>query len=252
LTREDVMKAIEAQSFSRPSGTLSHTHIPHTPTRRQIARHMQQSLATAPHVTAVFEADLSALLRHRATHKAHLAQQGTPLTLSAYFVAAAATAMRTVPEVNSRWHDDHLEVYSDVHVGVGTALGKQGLIVPVIHHAQQLSLQGIAARLHTLTQAARNGTLKPQDVQHGTFTISNYGVSGALTAAPIILHQGQAAILGIGAIQKRVVVADVHGVDSLQIRPMAYVSLTIDHRVLNGDQANAWLARFVTVIEDWT
>jgi len=255
LTREDVMKAIEAQShaqsLSRPSGTLSHTHIPHTPTRRQIAQHMQQSLATAPHVTAVFEADLSAILRHRAAHKAHFAQQDTPLTLSAYFIAAAATAMRTVPTVNSRWHEDYLEVYPDVNIGVGTALGERGLIVPVIHRAQNLSLAGIAARLTTLTQAARNGNLKPQDVQGGTFTLSNYGNSGALLAAPIVLNQGQAAILGVGAMQKRVVVVEVNGTDSLQIRPMAYVTLTIDHRVLNGEQANAWLARFVEVIEQW-
>jgi len=227
------------------------TQIPHSPMRRRIAQHMQQSLATAPHVTAIFEADLSAILRHRAQHKPQFAQQGVNLTLTAYFVSAAAAAMHAAPTVNSRWRDDYLEVYQDVNVGVGTALGEQGLIVPVIHNAQHLSLLGIATRLQTLTQAARNGTLKPEDVQHGTFTISNYGGSGALVAAPIVLNQGQAAILGIGAIQKRVVVADVQGADSIQIRPMAYVSLTIDHRVLNGDQANAWLTRFVQAIEDW-
>jgi len=255
LTREDVVKAVEAQTRAnaqRAEHTVLPTQVPHSPMRRRIAQHMQQSLATAPHVTAVFEADMSAILYHRAQHKPQFAQQGVHLTLTAYFISAAATAMHAVPEVNSRWHDDYLEVYQDVNVGVGTALGEQGLIVPVMHSAQNLSLLGIATRLQALTQAARSSTLTPQDVQHGTFTISNYGGSGALVAAPIVLNQGQAAILGIGAIQKRVLVMQIQGRDSLQIRSMAYVSLTIDHRVLNGDQANAWLTRFVQVIEGWT
>jgi len=261
LTREDVITAIAAQSLARtrqrgeisPPSAAPRTgeRVVHTSTRRQIALHMQQSLATAPHVTAVFEADLSAIVRHRQAHKEHFAQQGAPLTLSAYWIAAAAAAMRTIPTVNSRWHEDFLEVYADVNIGVGTSLGERGLVVPVIHQAQSLSLAGIAARLHTLTQAAKNGSLTPRDVQGGTFTLSNYGGSGALLAAPIVINQGQAAILGVGAMQKRVVVVDVDGADALQIRPMAYVTLTIDHRVLDGEQANAWLARFVEVIEGW-
>jgi len=253
LTREDVVKVIEAQTHIHTEARKDSpgTHIPHTPMRRHIAQHMQASLGTAPHVTAVFEADFSAILRHRQQHKAHFAQQGVNLTLTAYFISAAASAMTAVPQVNSRWHADSLEIFPDIHIGIGTALGDQGLIVPVIHQVQSLSLLGIASRLQTLTQAARQGTLKPEDVRNGTFTISNYGVSGALVASPIIIHQPQSAILGIGAIQKRVVVNEVQGADSLQIRPMAYVSLTIDHRVLNGDQANAWLARFVETLETW-
>jgi len=251
-TTATITRTHSTAAASRDEHAVSPTQVPHSPMRRHIAQHMQQSLASAPHVTAVFEADVSAILQHRAQHKPQFAQQGVNLTLTAYFVSAAATAMRDVPEVNSRWRDDYLEVHQKVNVGIGTALGEQGLIVPVIHSAQNLSLLGIATRLQTLTQAARSGTLSPQDVQHGTFTISNYGGSGALVAAPIILNQGQAGILGIGAIQKRVIVTPLQGVDSLQIRPMAYVSLTIDHRVLNGDQANAWLTRFVQVIEGWT
>jgi len=252
LTREDVLKAIASQAHADAAVEGGVNHIPHSPIRRRIAQHMVQSLATAPHVTAVFEADLGAILRHRQAHKERFAQQGMHLTLTAYFISAAASAMAAAPQVNSRWREEDLEVYTDVNIGVGTALGDQGLIVPVIHQAQNLSLSGIASQLQTLTQAARRGTLKPQDVQNGTFTISNYGGSGALWAAPIIIHQPQSAILGIGALQKRVVVTEVQGAESLQIRPMAYVSLTIDHRVLDGEQANAWLAHFVKTLQTWT
>jgi 2-oxoglutarate dehydrogenase E2 component (dihydrolipoamide succinyltransferase) len=145
-----------------------------------------------------------------------------------------------------------LEIFRDVNIGVGASLGDKGLIVPVIHQAQDLSLMGIASRLQDVTEAARNGKLKPADVQGGTFTISNHGVSGSLFASPIIINQPQSAILGIGALEKRVVVREVEGIDTFQARPMAYVSLTIDHRVLDGSQTNAWLSRFVEVLQTWS
>lgn len=230
---------------------VSATQIPHSSMRRKIAEHMHHSVTTAPHVTAVFEADFGAILAHRKRHKDTFAKDGINLTFTAYFVAAAVEAMRTVPEVNSRWHHDYLEVFKAVNLGVGTALGDKGLIVPVIHNAQDLSLRGIASRLQALTDAARNGSLKPADVQGGTFTMSNYGVSGALFASPIIINQPQSAILGIGALEKRVVVTEIDGVDTFQARSRAYVSLTIDHRVIDGSQANAWLSRFVEVLEQW-
>ena len=153
--------------------------------------------------------------------------------------------------VNSRWHDDALEVFDDVGIGIGTALGDKGLVVPVVHRAQSLSLLGIAARLQEATALARAGRLAPADVQGGTFTISNHGVSGSLLAAPIIINQPQVAILGVGKVEKRVVVREAGGADAMLIRPMAYVSLTIDHRALDGAQTNAWLARFVETIETW-
>ncbi|WP_462384090.1 dihydrolipoamide acetyltransferase family protein [Pseudomonas sp. Marseille-QA0892] len=227
------------------------TRIPHSSMRRRIAEHMHHSVTTAPHVTAVFEADFGAIMAHRKRHRDTFANEGINLTFTAYFVAAAVEAMRRVPEVNSRWHDDYLEVFRDINLGVGTALGDKGLIVPVIHGAQDLSLRGIASRLQALTDAARNGSLKPADVQGGTFTVSNYGVSGALFASPIIINQPQSAILGIGALEKRVVVTEIDGVDTFQARSRAYVSLTIDHRVIDGSQANAWLGRFVEVLEQW-
>ncbi len=227
------------------------TRVPHSAMRRRIAEHMVHSLATAPHVTALFEADFGAILAHRDAHKAAFQQQDVHLTLTAYFVMAAVQAMTAVPVVNSRWHDDFLEVFDDVNIGVGTALGDKGLIVPVVHRAQTLSLIDVAARLQHTTAAARAGTLSPADIQGGTFTISNHGVSGSLTAVPIVINQPQAAILGVGAVQTRVVVREVHGTDAILIRPMSYVTLSIDHRAIDGAQTNAWLTRFVQAIEHW-
>ena len=116
---------------------------------------------------------------------------------------------------------------------------------------QTLSLKGIAAGLDALIEKARAERLTSQDVKGGTFTISNHGVSGSLFASPIIINQPQSAILGVGKLEKRVVVREVGGVDTIQIRPMAYVSLTIDHRVVDGHQTNAWLSRFVELLESW-
>jgi 2-oxoglutarate dehydrogenase E2 component (dihydrolipoamide succinyltransferase) len=173
------------------------------------------------------------------------------LTYTAYLVAAAAEAMKTAPAINSRWHSDRLEIFDDINIGVGTALGTKGLIVPVLRKVQTLSLEGIAAGLDALVEKARAEKLTAADVKGGTFTISNHGVSGSLLAAPIIINQPQSAILGVGKLEKRVVVREVGGVDTLQVRPMAYVSLTIDHRVVDGAQTNAWLTRFVELIETW-
>jgi 2-oxoglutarate dehydrogenase E2 component (dihydrolipoamide succinyltransferase) len=234
-----------------PAGPLTGRRIPHDTMRRRIAEHMVRSLTTAPHVTAMFEADFSAIIAHRDATKAAFVERGVPLTLTAYIVLAVVEAMKAVPIVNSRWHDDFVEVFDDVNVGVGTALGDKGLVVPVVQRAQSLSLMGVATRLHQATTAARAGTLTPADVQGGTFTISNHGVSGSLTAAPIVINQPQAAILGVGKVEKRVVVRDVHGADAILVRPMSYVTLSIDHRVIDGAQTNAWLTRFVQAIETW-
>lgn len=220
--------------------------------RKRIAENMVASLMhTAPHVTSVFEADLSAVMRHRKSHKAEFAKRGTPLTLTAYFVAASVAAIRKVPQANSRWHDDHLEIFGDINIGIGTALGDQGLIVPVLHQAEQKNLKGIAAALADLTGRARNGKLSPADVRGGTFTISNHGVSGSLIATPIIINQPQSSILGVGKIEKRVKVKEVDGEDVISIRPTCYISLTIDHRVLDGYQTNAFLSELVATLENW-
>ncbi len=236
-----------------PSDTGLHSEkVPHDTMRKRIAQNMVTSLMhTAPHVTSVFEADLTAVMRHRAAHKAEFGKRATPLTLTAYFVAASVAAIRKVPQANSRWHDDHLEIFTDINIGIGTALGDQGLIVPVLHQAEQKNLKGIAAGLADLTGRARAGKLSPADVRGGTFTISNHGVSGSLIATPIIINQPQSAILGVGKIEKRVKVKEVDGQDVVAIRPTCYVSLTIDHRVLDGYQTNAFLSELVATLENW-
>jgi len=235
-----------------PHNGLASTHVPHDSMRRKIADHMTQSLLhTAPHVTSIFEADLSAIVRHRAANKEQFGQKGINLTFTAYFVYATVKALEFVPEINSRFHEDALELFHDMNIGIGTALGDKGLIVPVLHQAQNKNLQGIAAELDRLTERARGGTLVPADIQGGTFTISNHGVSGSLVATPIIINQPQSAILGIGKMEKRVVVREIDGQDNIQIRPMSYVSLTIDHRVLDAYQTNRFLTRFVEIIEGW-
>ncbi|HEY4971833.1 MAG TPA: 2-oxo acid dehydrogenase subunit E2, partial [Steroidobacteraceae bacterium] len=165
--------------------------IPHSAVRRRVAEHMTRSLLEAPHVTTLFEADLTRVLAHRARHAADYAARGARLTLTAYFLSACARALRDNPEVNATFHADALELHSDVNIGVGTALGNKGLIVPVIRRAQSLSLVGMAQRLGQLVDAARGGKLAPEDVHGGTFTISNHGVGGSLLAAPIVINQPQ-------------------------------------------------------------
>ena len=260
ITRADVDRAIEAATkVSKPvegiipaaTGDIRSHVVPHDRMRLAIAENMHRSVTDAPHVTAVFEADFSAIIAHREAHKAAFAKKGVKLTYTAYLVAGAAEAMKVAPAINSRWHADKLELYDDINIGVGTALGEKGLIVPVVRKVQQLNLKGIAAQLDELIEKARREKLTAADIRGGTFTISNHGVSGSLFATPIIINQPQSAILGVGKLEKRVVVREVGGVDAIQIRPMAYVSLTIDHRVVDGHQTNAWLTRFVEVLESW-
>jgi 2-oxoglutarate dehydrogenase E2 component (dihydrolipoamide succinyltransferase) len=215
--------------------------------RLTIAENMVRAISEAPHVTAVFEADFSAV----AAHKAALASKGTKLSYTAYIVKAAADAMAAAPAINGRWEKDRIAISPTIDVGVGTALGEKGLVVPVVRDAGNLPLEQVGSKLDELTRRAREGKLERSDVSGGSFTISNHGVSGSLLAAPIILHQGQAAILGIGKLEKRVIVRVVNGQDAMLIRPMAYVTLTIDHRVVDGHQTNAWLTRFVEILESW-
>ena len=244
LTREDIQAEVDRRAKVPAAGV---TRIPHDSMRRRIAEHLTHSVTVAPHVTAVFEADFTAIAAHRAANKDAFAKDGVNLTYTAYFVAASAAAMKAAPAVNGRWFDDRTEIYDDINIGVGTALGEKGLIVPVIHRAQSLPLLEIARQLQALTEKARAGKLAQSDVQGGTFSISNHGVSGSLVAAPIIINQPQSAILGIGKLEKRAVVRN----DKIEIRPMAYVTLTIDHRVIDAFQTNAWLTRFVETIEGW-
>lgn len=257
ITPADVLAHASGKPAAQPApaprrSASGSTMIPHTSMRRAIADHMARSVTVAPHVTAVFECDHSAVIADRKKYKAK-AQEKNDLvpTFTAYFVAACVKAIQLVPKVNSRWHDDAVEVFDDINIGVGVSLGDGGLIVPVIHKAQDLSLTGIAQRLEDLTAKARNNQLTAADTSGGTFTISNHGVSGSLVASPIIINQPQSAILGVGKMEKRVVVRELNGADAIVIAPMAFVSLTIDHRVLDGHQTNAFLTKWVEVMEGW-
>jgi 2-oxoglutarate dehydrogenase E2 component (dihydrolipoamide succinyltransferase) len=208
-------------------------------------------LQTAPHVTTVFEVDLSAVTTHRAAHREAFQQRSVPLTLTAYFLAAIVPAIKAVPEANSRWTDTALEIYEDIHIGVATAVEGVGLIVPVVRNVQSLDLFGIASRLDQLVTAAHEGRLAPADVRGGTFTLSNHGVSGSLLAAPIVINQPQSAILGIGKMERRPAIVATGGEEKVVARPKCYVTLTIDHRVMDGHQANRFLQTFVTTLETW-
>jgi 2-oxoglutarate dehydrogenase E2 component (dihydrolipoamide succinyltransferase) len=228
---------------------------------------MARSLAQAPHVTTLFEADLTRVQAHRARHAPDYERQGIRLTLTAYFVAACARALIAHPAVNATYHEDALELHPDANIGIGTALGDEGLIVPVIHQAQELNLAQLAARLGQLVGAARAGRLAPQDVRGGTFTISNHGVGGSLLAAPIVINQPQVAILGVGKVERRVCVVATPGLatpgvgasggaapegEAIAIRTRCYLTLTIDHRAIDAYQANGFLEHVVKTLEHWS
>ena len=240
-----------AASVPSPDITGPRRMVPHTAVRKRIAEHMVQSLLhTAPHVTTVFDANLSAVLEHRQKHRDEFARRGAPLTLTAYFLRATVAAIRAVPEANSRWTDSALEMFDAVHVGVATAL-ESGLVVPVLRDAQSRDLFETAQGLDDLVTRARAGRLTPADMRGGTFTISNHGVSGSLVATPIVINQPQSAILGVGKLEKRVVAitaADGES-DRVVVQPRCYVTLTIDHRVMDGHQANRFLQTFVNWLE---
>ncbi len=259
ITHQDVTTFVESRAAASSSVAASGAErvksgptgrmVKHSQMRRSIANHMVQSVATAPHVTSVFDADLSEVVLHRDANKNEYQSRGVKLTYTAYFVRATVAAIRAVPEVNSRRHDNSLEIFDDMNIGIATALGSGGLIVPVIVKAQDLDLFETARRLQDLTDRARGETLDARDVQGGTFTISNHGVSGSLFASPIIINQPQSAILGVGKMERRVVPAAVGG-DDIMVKPMCYVTLTIDHRVLDGYQANQFLTAWVDSLQN--
>lgn len=229
---------------------------PLTTMRRAIAQHMVQSKATSPHVTTLFEVDMSAVVQHREAHKDAFAQRGLHLTYTAYFVMATAAALVANPRVNSRFSQEGIVQSQRIHVGIAVAL-EDGLFVPVLRDADEKNLYGVTRRLSDLTKQARSGTLGVDATHGGTFTITNHGVGGSLLGTPII-NQPQAGILGIGAIVKRPVVRSASASllpsadDAIVIRPMCYLSLTFDHRVLDGAEADRFVAHIKDQLETWT
>ncbi len=218
-----------------------------TPMRKAIADHMVRSVHTSPHVSTIFEVDASRIIAHRAANKAEFARKGVNLTFTPYLVLAAVAALKAVPVVNSTFTDQGIQLKREINIGVAVAID-EGLIVPVVKNADEKSLLGVAREVNDLAARAREKALRPDEVQGGTFTITNHGVSGSLVAMPII-NQPQAAILGVGMIQKRVVVVEN---DAIAVRPMAYLSLTFDHRIMDGAVADRFMMVLKRTLEGWS
>ena len=222
-----------------------------TPMRRMIAEHMVTSKRTAPHVTTIWEVDMSTIARYRDTQKHEFERrEGVKLTFMPFIIEAVAEALKAYPLINSSFTDAGIEIKREINVGVAVAL-ETGLIVPVIKQADGMSLAGIARSVYDLATRARGRQLTPDEVQGGTFTITNYGAFGSLIGTPII-NQPQAAILGVGAVQKRPVVIEVDGIDTIAIKPMTYLALSFDHRVLDGGTADPFVADIKRRLEQFS
>ena len=223
--------------------------VPISQMRRTIAEHMVRSRRTAPHVTTVAEVDVSRIVAHRERRKADFERQGVRLTFTPYFVQAAVGGLQAVPIINASYADEGIVMHRRVHIGVAVALD-EGLIVPVIRDADEKNLLGLARAVGDLSERASGRRLQPGETQGGTFTVTNHGVGGSLFAMPI-LNQPQAAILGVGAIQKRAVVISQDDVDAIAIRPMCYLSLTFDHRLIDGATADQFMMELKRFLEGY-
>jgi 2-oxoglutarate dehydrogenase complex dihydrolipoamide succinyltransferase (E2) component len=219
---------------------------PMSPMRQAIARHMVESRRTAAHCTTIVEVDMHRVAERRAALREAMARKGVPLTYLAFVARAAVEALEEFPVLNSSVDGDELVLHDDVNLGIAVAL-EDGLIVPVIPKAQRLSLEGMAAAIAEVAERARGGGLEPDDVQGGTFTITNPGQFGAVLATPII-NQPQVAILDLEAIVKRPVV--VEG-DAIAVRPMTFLPMSWDHRALDGATAARFLSRVKDRLEGW-
>jgi 2-oxoglutarate dehydrogenase E2 component (dihydrolipoamide succinyltransferase) len=213
------------------------------------------SQQTSAHVTTVMEADMTRVVLARERLKADPGYRDTRLTFTPFLLQAIVAGMQAVPEANSSLADERLQIHRHINLGVAVAL-PEGLIVPVIRDADEKSLLGLARAVNDLAERARARRLKPEEVQGGSFTLTNHGTLGSLFATPII-NQPQAGILGVGAIQKRPVVisrgnsllADAD--DYIAIRPMAYLSFSFDHRILDGAGADRFLTAVKSFLEGY-
>jgi 2-oxoglutarate dehydrogenase E2 component (dihydrolipoamide succinyltransferase) len=209
--------------------------------RRITAAHMRYSKDTAAHVSTVFHIDMAKVHAARERVKQRfLAEVGTKLTYMPFIFKAVCAALKAHPKLNASIDGTNIVYKKDINLGIAVALD-WGLIVPVIKHADQLNLVGLAKAANDLAERARAKKLKPEEVQGGTFTITNPGVFGSLFGMPII-NQPQVAILGIGTVEKRpVVVTDGDGNDSLAVKPMAYFAISYDHRLVDGADADHFM-----------
>ena len=215
--------------------------------RKKIAQHMVFSKQTSAHVSTVFEADFSAIDKLRRKHKDDYAQRGVKITYLPFIIQAVVTALKEFPILNTSMDESNTIYHRDINVGIAVALD-WGLIVPVLKNADELNILGIARSVGDLGERARTKKLSPDDVQGGTFTITNPGIYGGLFGLPII-NQPQVAILGVGGVQKRPVVVETDSGDSIAIRTMCYLSLTFDHRLIDGAVADQFMARVKSILE---
>ena len=245
ITKKDVQSLVNARDLKATVGPLD-IEQSMTPMRKSIAQHMVHSKHTSAHVTTVFEVEMTNVVAHRKMNQASYADNNINLTYTAYFVYACALALSSHKTLNSTLVDDKILVKDDINVGFAVSLGDKGLIVPVIRETDKKTLSQLAYELNNLSTRARAHKLNPDEVQSGTFTITNHGVFGSVVATAII-NQPQCAIMGIGAIQKRVVAIE----DIIEIRPMVYISLTFDHRIIDGAYADKFLEKVKNQLEQW-
>lgn len=234
-----------ASSVPPHAADLAGQVVPMSVMRRKIAEHMVASRRTSAHVHSVFEVNFARVSQIREAKKAEYERAGAKLTYLSFILKAAVDALRAVPVVNASVDGDNIVYHKHVHVGVAVALD-WGLIVPVVKHADEKNLLGLSREVADLAARARSKQLKPDDVSGGTFTITNPGVFGALLGMPII-NQPQVAILGVGSVEKRPVVID----DAIAIRPMGYLSLGYDHRIIDGAVADEFMSHIKRALEYW-
>jgi len=241
VTKKDVQDFIACSGAPAKATTpvgeqsMGETLLPFTQTRRTIADRMVKSKQTAAHVTTFFEADFSDIAKFR---------EGRSLTYLPFVIRAVTRAIRDVPIVNAAWGEQGIIVKKDIHVGIATAL-EDGLLVPVLRHVDRKGLTQLAKEVADLAERARSKKLSPEEVQGGTFTITNHGGFGSLFSTPII-HQPQVAILGVGVIQKRAMVLNN---EAIAIRSMGYLSLSFDHRVIDGATADQFMGKVKSYLE---
>ncbi len=233
----------------RPQYDESGQHVvPFDRIRKIISEHMVRSKSTSPHVYTVAEVDVTNIVKWReAIQPSFTSREGFKLSFTPCFLEAATKALVQFPGINASVEGENLIMKRDVNLGCAVALGTTGLIVPVIKNADQLSFTGIARNLNEIAQKARAKKLNPEDIQGGTFTVSNLGIFGSIMGFPII-NQPQLAILGIGAMKKRVMVVD----DMIAIRDMVYLTLSYDHRVIDGSLGGSFLNFITKYLEGWS
>jgi 2-oxoglutarate dehydrogenase E2 component (dihydrolipoamide succinyltransferase) len=219
--------------------------------RKMISEHMTRSIATSAHVTSFAEADVTNLVKWREKIKgAFEKREGEKITYTPIFIEAITKSIKEFPLLNSSLIGDKIILKKDINIGMATALPNGNLIVPVIKNADQLSMLGLVKQVNKLADNARSGKLQPADTQNGTFTFTNIGTFGSLMGTPII-NQPQVAILAVGAIKKKPVVIESEKGDSIAIRHMMFVSMSYDHRIIDGGLGSKFLAAFVRALESF-